>query len=169
MACSLILDSLGFICYHIMPWLVPLPKMPVTRTIISLVGDPYKPSFATVTGRGDSPNYTLTVPKADRTSNWSLALQLRNCGCFPVSNVYKNGIAHPCSNSGKMKVNFLWNPHQKKQSPEMVLLVFTKPISWLNGMCTYICHSKNINYSCRSTKKIPWPRILWESEGPFGY
>ena len=37
-------------------WVVPLPRMPVTtRIIIFLVGDPYKPSFATVTGRGDNP------------------------------------------------------------------------------------------------------------------
>ncbi len=34
-------------------WVVPLPRIPVTTRInIFLVGDPYKPSFATVTGRG---------------------------------------------------------------------------------------------------------------------
>ena len=34
-------------------WVVPLPRMPViTRIIVFLVGDPYKPSFATVTGGG---------------------------------------------------------------------------------------------------------------------
>ena len=37
-------------------WVVPPPRMPVTTRIITfLVGDPYKPSFATVTGRGDNP------------------------------------------------------------------------------------------------------------------
>ena len=41
------------------PWVVPLPRMPVTTRIITfLVGNPYKPSFATVTGRGDNPRYT---------------------------------------------------------------------------------------------------------------
>ncbi len=34
-------------------WKIPLPRIPVTtRIIIFLVGDPYKPSFASVTGRG---------------------------------------------------------------------------------------------------------------------
>ncbi len=35
--------------------LSPLPVTVTTRIITSLVGDPYKPSFATVTGRGDNP------------------------------------------------------------------------------------------------------------------
>ena len=39
-------------------WVVPPPRMPVTtRTITFLVGDPYKLSFATVTGKGDNPRY----------------------------------------------------------------------------------------------------------------
>ena len=42
-----------------LPWVVPPPRMPVTTRIITfLVGDPYKPSFATVTGRGDNPKFT---------------------------------------------------------------------------------------------------------------
>ena len=35
----------------------PLPVTVTTRSITFLVGDPYKPSFATVTGQGDNPNY----------------------------------------------------------------------------------------------------------------
>ena len=35
--------------------LSPLPVTVTTRIITFLVGDPYKPSFATVTGRGDNP------------------------------------------------------------------------------------------------------------------
>ncbi len=35
--------------------LSPLPVIVTTGIIIFLVGDPYKPSFATVTGRGDNP------------------------------------------------------------------------------------------------------------------
>ena len=38
--------------------LSPLPVRVTTRIITFLVGDPYKPSFATVTGRGDNPMYT---------------------------------------------------------------------------------------------------------------
>ncbi len=37
--------------------LSPLPVTVTTRIITFLVGDPYKPSFATVTGRGDNPTY----------------------------------------------------------------------------------------------------------------
>ena len=36
--------------------LSPLPVTVTTRIITFLVGDPYKPSFATVTGRGEQPN-----------------------------------------------------------------------------------------------------------------
>ena len=39
--------------------LSPLPVTVTTRIIAFLVGDPYKPSFATVTGRGDNPSYTI--------------------------------------------------------------------------------------------------------------
>ena len=35
--------------------LSPLPVTVNTRIVIFLVGDPYKPSFATVTGRGNNP------------------------------------------------------------------------------------------------------------------
>ena len=38
-------------------WVVPLPVTVTTKIITFLVGDPYKPSFATVTGRGDNPRY----------------------------------------------------------------------------------------------------------------
>ncbi len=37
--------------------LSPLPVTVTTRIITFLVGDPYKPSFAAVTGRGDNPIY----------------------------------------------------------------------------------------------------------------
>ena len=40
-------------------WVIPLPRMPVTTSIIiRLVEDFYKPSFATFTGKGDNPSYT---------------------------------------------------------------------------------------------------------------
>ena len=39
---------------------VPLPRIPVTTRIITfLVGDSYKPAFATVTGRGDNPKHSF--------------------------------------------------------------------------------------------------------------
>ena len=37
--------------------LSPLPVTVTNGIITFLVGDPYKPSFATVTGRGDNPRY----------------------------------------------------------------------------------------------------------------
>ena len=41
-----------------MSWVVPLPSNTHHQDDITyLVGNPYKPSFATVTGRGDNPKY----------------------------------------------------------------------------------------------------------------
>ena len=43
--------------------------MPVTtRFITFLVGDPYKPSFATVTGRGDNPSHMEQIYRSK--TNW---------------------------------------------------------------------------------------------------
>ncbi len=39
--------------------LSPLPVTVTTRIITFLIGNPYKPSFATVTGRGDNPTHIL--------------------------------------------------------------------------------------------------------------
>ena len=39
----------------------PHPVTVTTRIITFLVGDPYKPSFATATGRGDNPRYIFKV------------------------------------------------------------------------------------------------------------
>ena len=36
----------------------PFPVIVTTRIISCLVGNPYKPSFATITGKGDNPRYT---------------------------------------------------------------------------------------------------------------
>ena len=41
----------------------PHPVRVTTRTITFLVGDPYKPSFVTVTGWGDNPIYTYVPSK----------------------------------------------------------------------------------------------------------
>ena len=42
--------------------LSPFPVIVTTRIISCLVGDSYKPSFATITGKGDNPRYHL-VPE----------------------------------------------------------------------------------------------------------
>ena len=39
--------------------LSPFPVIVTTRIVSCLVGNPYKPSFATITGKGDNPRYTL--------------------------------------------------------------------------------------------------------------
>ena len=44
-----------------MHWVVPPPSNSHHQDYYILVGDPYKPSFATVTGRGDNPSYTRIV------------------------------------------------------------------------------------------------------------
>ncbi len=47
------------VCFwmFIISWIVTIPVTVTTRIHIFLVGDPYKPSFATVTGRGDNPSH----------------------------------------------------------------------------------------------------------------
>ena len=49
----------------------PPHRMPVTTRIITfLVGDPYKPSFTTVTVRGPHPRYTyLYIPSVNKENN----------------------------------------------------------------------------------------------------
>ena len=42
-------------------WVVPPPSNSHHQVITFLVGDRYKPSFATVTGRGDNPKYLHSV------------------------------------------------------------------------------------------------------------
>ena len=51
--------------------LPPHPVTVTTRIITFLVGDPYKPSFATVTGRGDKPRDTLLLHKTIAGWTWS--------------------------------------------------------------------------------------------------
>ena len=64
--------------------LSPFSVRVTTRIITFLVGDPYKPSFATVTGRGDNPSYVhfspldgrLLASKAEFLEAWPQALAL---------------------------------------------------------------------------------------------
>ncbi len=51
-------DRISRLFHPIYLGLSPLPVTVTTRIIIFFVGDPYKPSFVTVTGRGDNPRYT---------------------------------------------------------------------------------------------------------------
>ena len=45
--------------YLLLFGLSPFPVIVTTRIITFLVGDPYKPSFATITGKGDNSNYYI--------------------------------------------------------------------------------------------------------------
>ena len=50
---------------------VPLPRIPVTtRTITVLVGDPCKPSFATVAGREDNPRDPESIVGGKGPQGW---------------------------------------------------------------------------------------------------
>ncbi len=70
----------------------PCPVTVATRTIMFLVGDPNKPSFATVTGRGDDPNFTTKITKPGPSSDlrisvdsigWGI-LHLNPGGTYPI-------------------------------------------------------------------------------------
>jgi len=58
---SMVIGSVGY--DPNIPWVWPLPVTVTTRIIPFLVGDPYKPLFATVTGRGPDPKYTLFLSR----------------------------------------------------------------------------------------------------------
>ncbi len=51
------MDAMGYVYFG----LSPIPVTVSTRIVIFLVTDPYKPSFATITGRGDNPIYAVIV------------------------------------------------------------------------------------------------------------
>ena len=53
--------------------LSPLPVTVTTSIITFLVGDPYKPSFTTVTGRGDNPRY-MGVSKNRVIPKWMVKI-----------------------------------------------------------------------------------------------
>ena len=50
----------------------PLPVTVTTRIITFLVGDPYKPSFPTVTGRGPHPIYTWIFKIWNKSAFWEV-------------------------------------------------------------------------------------------------
>ena len=82
----------------------PLPVTVTTRIITFLVGDPYKPSFATVTGRGVDPSFTIL-----RCMGFFVVLRRRENRPpgFPMSNV---SAALCCLANEKIcaKVSFRW-------------------------------------------------------------
>ena len=49
-----------YIYIYICIGLSPFPVIVTTRIVSCLVGNPYKPSFATITGKGDNPIYIYT-------------------------------------------------------------------------------------------------------------
>ncbi len=55
-------------------WWLGCPPIPVTvRITMFLVGDPYKPSFATFTGRGDNPSWWFQTIWKICSSNWIIS------------------------------------------------------------------------------------------------
>ena len=57
------------IFYSFFVGLSPFPVIVTTRIVSCLVGNPYKPSFATITGKGDNPKY-MDVSKNRGTPKW---------------------------------------------------------------------------------------------------
>ena len=60
----------GFSLMDIHIWyigLFPHPVTVTTRIVTFLIGNPYKPSFVTVTGRGNNPIYHICISMVDKT------------------------------------------------------------------------------------------------------
>ena len=62
--------------------LSPCPVTVTTRVVMFLVGDPYKPSFATVTGTGDNPNYRFMPLQSFSPESTAQTLDLRLFGAW---------------------------------------------------------------------------------------
>ncbi len=60
--------------------LSPLPVTVTTSIIIFLVGDSYKPSFATVTGRGGQPKFYPIQLRDNLCASWGLGEKSVNQG-----------------------------------------------------------------------------------------
>ena len=60
------MDAMGYVYFG----LSPIPVTVSTRIVIFLVTDPYKPSFATITWRGDNPIYAVIVHVQPTLGTW---------------------------------------------------------------------------------------------------
>ena len=94
MTCASRLDHMTCIIYifknhkAFIPWVVPRPATVTTRIIICAVGDPCKPLFATVTGRGDNPIYT--------TLHQSNMIKTIPLGTYIVYTIFYNHVKFIC-------------------------------------------------------------------------
>ncbi len=68
-----------------------LPVTVTTRIIVFLVGDPYKPSFTTVTGRGDNPNHRCPSTLSSVLSKIRKMHADENCVCQ-----HENSVSSHC-------------------------------------------------------------------------
>ena len=84
---SIFLNCTCILSDYTIDWVVPPPSTVTTR-ITFLVGDPYKPSFVTVTGRGDDPKY--------RCLNWNNSPFLRTThrSAFILGTIRQQKLSH---------------------------------------------------------------------------
>ncbi len=61
LVCGLKIDQSNLRGIRVYLGTTPHPVTVTTRIITFLIGNPYKPSFATVTGKGDNPMYTQEI------------------------------------------------------------------------------------------------------------
>ena len=81
----------------------PLPVTVTTRIITFLVGDPYKPSFPTVTGRGPYPRKSIQTSGIESSpSNKTAASFLGRTNCFHHKS---QGRSTPCIGDGHLTFN----------------------------------------------------------------
>ena len=93
-------SNLGIFVFGNTPisWVVPLPRLLVTTRIVScLVGNPYKPSFATITGKGDNPTYITEI--AMKQENTLLNTGQRYTVCNIVQHSSPVTLPNKCANN----------------------------------------------------------------------
>ena len=87
----------------------PLPLTVTTRIITFLVGNPYKPSFATVTGRGHHPSYILTTyihPGIPSSKEVALHQGIPDSKTLPIE-VHRDSMDEECSHTSTTKRQWL--------------------------------------------------------------
>ncbi len=169
------------------PWVVPLPMPVTTRIIIFLVWDPYKSSFATVTGRAvfqlKSMDWEEHTNVSGKTRFWPIILgQLI---CFPIeSNSRPKRTQTTCwawnhiQYSNHFGAFCTWNlPQDKNQvltkvkchqrwKPSLLSHIIFKFAIASSNRTKCMTHGCSVHSSCgshvrRCRSRNPWQRRTW--------
>ena len=155
----------------------PLTVTVTTRIITFLVGDPYKPSFATVTGKGPPPRYTLKIyhwnlahlPSGFHQARCSFHLELVNglnwssAGGKPSRQ--SSGMKVPCWHCKDLTYAF---KKKKKKTNNNIQEKWTLWMGFTGVMTHPYKWSYNPTYNWFSLSRPgPWKKKVWTAYFPY--